>query len=255
MTNYANTNKISVNNFDVAILCHVKGGHVIGGMVRKGQIAEKEATPMAIEGPGAKLISQMSKLTEIITFAVNSQKLLKGNNLLIVGDNNLCAKVRTIVKYAADTELETIVEGLTASLSSRGLEIRAEYQQALADFAGLIVGLLTAGIRVAAHDIYSYPVDRIVMTADTKDAEIPEELIGSKVEVKNGDFTDERLQDWSIALDRISGAFTLIDANGHYGLKLDYMSDKRKLVNACFRTMCERMPETNFEEAASFNDI
>ena len=253
MTNYANK-KISVNNFDVAILCHVKGGHVIGGMVRKGQIAEKEATPMA-EGPGSKLIAQMSKLTEIITFALNNKKLVKDNSLLIIGDNNLCAKVRTIVKYAGDTELETIVEGLTASLRNRGFEVRVEYQHALADFAATIVGLLAGGIRVAAHDIYSYPVDRIVMTADTKDAEIPEELIGSKVEVKNGDFTDERLQDWSIALDRISGAFTLIDANGHYGLKLDYMSDKRKLVNACFRTMCERMPKISFEEAASFNDI
>lgn len=253
MTNYA-TQKISVNNFDVAILCHVKSDHVIGGMVRKGQIAEQEATPMAIEGPGSKLIAQMGKLTEIITFAVNNQKLVKGNNLLIVGDNNLAAKVRTIVKYAADTELETIVDGLTASLSSRGLEIRAEYQQALTDFAGLIVGLLTAGIKIAAHDIYTYPIDRIVMTTDTE-AVMPEELIGSKVEVKNGDFTDERLQDWSIALDRINGTFTIVGANGHYGLKLDYLSDKKQLLTNCFRTMCERMPKIQLEEAASFNDI
>lgn len=251
MTNHAaNNQKISINNFDMAILCHVKGSFIIGGVARNGQFSEPKATPMGVTGPGSKFIAQVNKLNERIQYALDNEQLRTGDKLLIVGDNNLCAKIYTVMKYAGDTDVETMVEGLTASLINKGHEVRSEYKETLTIFVGLIVGLHNSGILVGAHDIYGSPIDKFVVNATAKDATIPQKLINTKVKVKNGVFADKALKSWQSSLTRISGDFTLVESNGSYFLKWDYLPFKKKCVYECFVDMCKAMPAESTKRAS-----
>lgn len=255
MANYNNinnnsaANKISIHNYDVAILAHSARGMLITGAATNSNGKFLANDPISIgNGQGQNAIATFNAITELTADLMNAKAIREGSKILIIGNNNLCAKIRTILKMAKSST-EEIAAYLTKSLP----RINSDYKEALTDFIDLIIAL-HENCNIAAHDIYAYPIDRFNLIPAYEEAEMPEDAIGKRFTLTDGSFNDEALQGFEAGI-KISGEFEIGGSNGSYYLKKDFLDSSSKLIADTFKRMLNKMPKQRETEELSAADF
>lgn len=258
MANYENNknnNSVNMRNYDVALIAHSARGNLVVGIADYNMPAKpkkiiSKVTPVA-NGQGQNSIAILDGIN---TYAIQAMKkgiIAENTRVLIVGNNNLCAKVRTILKMAKSAP-EDIVNYLTKSLP----KVNADYRKALSDFVQIIQAM-SDKCKIAACDVYSYPIDRfnLVPTKANEERTIPEGAAGKKFVIENGIFTDEEMaQLWSSDID-ISGEFELIVSGNNCSLKKDYLTSSMVFLNNTFNDIVNRIPKEVEVEEISCEDF